>query len=68
MKSVYITTCICFLNLFRLNTVFIVSLPKKAIKTNSGENVGELKLKIEIFIPLRGGNKNQTQPNRKIYW
>jgi len=34
-------------------------LAEEGYKTNSGENVGELKLKIEIFIPLRGGNKNQ---------
>jgi len=34
-------------------------LAEEGYKTNSGENVGELKLKIEIFIPLRGGSKNQ---------
>ena len=34
-------------------------LAEEGYKTNTGENVGELKLKIEIFIPLRGGNKNQ---------
>lgn len=34
-------------------------LAEEGYKTNSGENVGELKLKIEIFIPLRAGNKDQ---------
>ncbi|XP_078376568.1 insulin-like growth factor 2 mRNA-binding protein 2 isoform X2 [Oculina patagonica] len=36
-------------------------LAEEGYKTNSGENVGELKLKTEIFVPLRGGSK--SQPN-----
>lgn len=34
-------------------------LAEEGYKTNSGENVGELKLKTEIFIPLKGGSKDQ---------
>lgn len=34
-------------------------LAEEGYKTNSGENVGELKLKTEIFIPLKPGSKDQ---------
>lgn len=34
-------------------------LAEEGYKTNSGENFGELKLKIEIFIPLKPGSKDQ---------
>jgi len=34
-------------------------LAEEGYKTNSGDNVGELKLKTEIFIPLKGGSKDQ---------
>ncbi|XP_068671513.1 insulin-like growth factor 2 mRNA-binding protein 2 [Montipora foliosa] len=34
-------------------------LAEEGYKTNSGDNVGELKLKTEIFVPLKGGSKDQ---------
>ena len=58
MKSVYITINL-FSKSFQAQHCVYCKLAEEGYKTNSGENVGELKLKIEIFIPLRGGNKNQ---------
>ena len=34
-------------------------LAEEGYKTSTGENTAELKLKTEIFIPLKGGSKDQ---------